>query len=386
MKYTKLMNIKLGLLLVLMSSIFTAVQYSYGGTNCPNGINVAVSGDQYVEVGATTQYTCLGTPSGGTYAWTCSSGFTISAIEGTATAVAGITPSGDQWVKCLYTVEADECEDEMTVTIVKVEVTPNTMSVVESTSSGEFECKVTPSGLNPKYQWLTGSANGAWPSAAGNSPVLQYSAPNSKKTEVCATRWFAPTGSNDITKDGPECEYGIGVEITVGGITLTKSSAAQMEVTVEASGHCDEPKMVNQFGILTATNSVGVWEVVGQGTFASTAPNPWVRCAASSQFDGKFMAHENEHKDQFLNQTPWADLFNANSLYSSTLNSLTATTKILLNSKVWMEVENKKNADYVIMGQQMLNAERGAFAAQNAHPLHFLEYVNEADWRAEYGL
>ncbi len=135
--------------------------------NCPNGLSVSISGDQYMNVGTSKDYTCTGSPSGGTFNWTCSSGFTITSGQtaSTATVQARSTPSGakdDQFLKCKYTVASgDDCEDEKKITIVKIAVTPTTMNVVESKNSSSFTCTVSPTGLSPTYKWLSGSQENA---------------------------------------------------------------------------------------------------------------------------------------------------------------------------------------------------------------------------------
>ena len=125
-KKEKAMKYKKIFIFIVLGIFF--VQGVAMGANCPDGMDVAVSGDAYVEVGATIDYTCEGSPEEGTFAWTCSDGLEITDGETADTAIveASDTPSGAigvEWVNCEYTVsgtgdEEDKvCEDEMEITI-----------------------------------------------------------------------------------------------------------------------------------------------------------------------------------------------------------------------------------------------------------------------------
>lgn len=103
-------------------------QESAKAKNCPNGLTVTIAGGdrggKYVPVGSTDNYTCIGSPSGGTYVWSCSdnleikSGQASSSIEVTATDISSAL--NDQYVKCVYTVNGNSCDEKYFVTSVKL--------------------------------------------------------------------------------------------------------------------------------------------------------------------------------------------------------------------------------------------------------------------------
>lgn len=269
------------------------------------------------------------------------------------------------------------------VAIVKVEITPSSMNATESLDSGEFTCTVTPAGLNPTYQWLTGAANGAWPATAGNNPKLDYNAPAAASTKVKKTRWFAPTPSRRQVVDGCTCSYSINCEVTVGGVKCRAAAPAMLNVSVDMSGRCIWPNFQNWQSITVAKQG-GIWVVTGQGNFSRSAPVPSVNMPASSQFHAKAMTHENKHVTQWTTEAPWKDLFDANALYT-TLKTLTSNvSEADLRAKIFAAVQAKFNADVTIANNTVCDREQGAFDAMNAVSPDFLEF-DDADWKPLYG-
>ena len=278
---------------------------------------------------------------------------------------------------------AEGC-DKVVMTAIGVEITPSSMTATESLDSGTFTCTVTPSDIRPLYQWLAGSDNGAWPATAGNIPELDYSAPTASNTTIKATRWFAPTPSRRQVIDGTTASYSINCMVTIGGVEFYARPSSVLKVRVNMTGQCIRPMFagwqsiqVQQFG--------AVWRVTGQGGFRRTDPIPSVNMPATSQFYFKAMTHENKHVTQWMTEAPWKDLFDADSLYVTTLSSLTSNvSETDLRNQIFAAVSAAYTADNTVANSTVCDREQGAFDAMNAVEPHFLE-LDEVDWRPLYG-
>lgn len=271
------------------------------------------------------------------------------------------------------------------VAIVKVEITPSVMSATESLNSAEFEVKVKPSSISvDSYQWLTGSANGAWPSTAGNNPALDYSSPTANKTRVDDTRWFAPTPSRRQAIDGQTCTYLINCEVDIEGTKIRSDNPASLKVSVDMTGQCSGPNF-EDIDTITVANVSGVFRVTGRGTFHRSAPGPTVNMPISSQFYSKAMKHEQTHADDWVNTVPWKDLVDADKLYNDTISTLTSNvSEADLRTKIFNAVSTQYSADVVIFQTNLCDLEKRAFDAMNAVAPDFLE-LDDADWKPIYG-
>ena len=277
-----------------------------------------------------------------------------------------------------------KCEDRVRLTVFKVDITPANMNATESLDSGTFTCTVTPAGLSPEYEWLTGAANGAWPATAGNSPKLDYSAATDSSTKVKETRWFAPTPSRRQVIDGCTASYNINCKVTVGDVECKAQSASVLNVSVNMTGQFMRPAFTDWQSI--QVQKVGsVWQVTGQGSFRRTAPSPSVNMPATSQFYSKAMTHENKHVTQWTTEAPWKDLFDADSLYTATLSALASNvSEADLRSQIFAAILAKFNADNTVANNTVCDREQGAFDAMNAVAPDFLE-LDEDDWKPLYG-
>ncbi len=391
--------------------LFGSTYHAVAGCNLANGNNLtlAVNGPAYILPGSTNQYTLSGTGNqSGICSWTASNftvpgGNSISSI--TSTIIALIAPSslsssiGDFSVSCSFipsgtTVLSGDCTDDLAITIYTftVDVPPNctdsTIEVIDTLDSDSFAVTFTPSNVPAAVQWLSGSANGAWPTGAGRNPCLNYSNPTGRVTTVTNAWWFAVPNSRDIMSTGNNCYYGIGVEVTVENQTMQLAPAALLDVTVPLGGDCIPPAFTNWQSIPLAKNQNGIWHATGQGSFSRTAPVAVVTniLPATSAFYSKAETHENEHVDQYLNQSPWKDFYDANALYTNSITQITATSELALRVLINHAVQQKLVNDIQTDLQTELQAERGAFNAMNQVPPDYLEYVNESDWRQVYGL
>ena len=251
-----------------------------------------------------------------------------------------------------YTVTAQSslqpsCRDTCLVRVLKVEITPSTMNATESLDSGTFTCTVTPSGLSPTYQWLTGSANDAWPATAGNNPELDCSASTASSTIVNETRWFAPTPDRRQAVDGTSCCYNVNCKVTVGGVKCRASTPATLSVTVDMTGQTRGATFTN-WDTITVAETGGIWQVTGQGNFSRSTPVASVNMPATSQFYNKAMVHENKHVEQWMTGM-FKDLNDANALYNSTLSALTSiNSEADLRGKILTAVFVQFNADDAI--------------------------------------
>lgn len=292
--------------------------------------------------------------------------------------------SASAGVKSITATVSGLGSDSEEMNVVGVEVTPSTMNATESLDSGEFTCTVTPSGLSPSYEWLTGSANGAWPASAGNSPALNYSASTASSTKVNNTRWFAPTPSRRQVVDGTTSSYNINCKVTVGTAVCKDESASVLNVSVDMTGQCTTPNFTDWQSI--QVQKIGaIWKVTGQGTFHRTTPVPSVNMPATSQFYSKAMTHENKHFTQLTAETPWKDLFDATGLYNSTLIGLTSNvSETDLRNQIFAAVDAKSNTDNAVIQNTLCDLEQGAFDAMNAVAPDFLE-LDAADWKPLYG-
>ena len=393
-KFTNLFAVRL--ILMLTSILLTINPLPSEASNCPPGEEISLTFETaptVVEVNGSVKYEVKLDQgvSGGEYEWTYEGWAGAIEMDNSITLTAPSTPStdvGGKTVTCTYTSPNGECKGStsVAVTVVEIKVNPPTsMRVAESLNSGTFKCEVKPSGLNPTYQWLSGAVNGAWPATAGNTPSLQYSNPTGSSTEVNAARWFAPTATNNILVDGPECQYGIGVEVTINGQKFAKKSASSLSVYVDARGETSAPRM-EYYQTIQIAESGGIWRVVGKGDFCRTAAVPSVECEDSSQFVSKLMEHETTHVTQF-DTGMLSGLFDVDWTYTYLISPLTAATDSELRDTI-ADIVYDKTYD----GKQKLKvtnplgfaAEKAAFAAQNAVPPDFLEYVNDDDWYNVY--
>jgi hypothetical protein len=276
-------------------------------------------------------------------------------------------------------------KDKIKVLVVKVDISPATMDAIESLDSDEFICTVTPSDLAPTYRWLTGSANGAWPATAGNEPNLNYSAPTANKTIVKETRWFAKTPSRRLKVDGEICNYWINCEVTIGSSTYRYATPRSLFVQVSYGGTTYPPEFSDWQDIpLEQIN--GEWKTESIGPFSRSAPRPVVYVPVSSQFYSKLMVHENKHVKQWTEESPLKDLFNATTLYNSTLSKLRSTENAQdLRGKINAAVVYQQTIDTAIFNNNRCAKEAEAYDAMNATEVtpHFLE-LDDGDWESIY--
>jgi outer membrane protein OmpA-like peptidoglycan-associated protein len=344
-----------------------------------------------LDKGNTVKCKAVSTPAGGTYTWTVSG--KISIVGSTTNEIVEIKADNqsnskdDSVLKVEYAKDGKKATASMTITVVVVTVSPPSMHVSESLTSGQFSVEVKPAGLVvASYKWLTGTAVGAWPNTAGNNPTLNYGAPNADKTIVNNTRWFAKTPSNLISVDGRSCFYKINCEVTIDGIKYKSDDPASLEVEVENfTGSTSWPEFQNWNSIAVAVDASGTWRVTGQGAFSRTNPIVKVDTLPSSQFYTKVLQHENLHVKQWTSQNPWQSLFNANNLYNSTIRNLTSkVSEADLRSKIWSAVQAQSNADSIVASNTMCQREHAAWVYENTVAPDFLE-LTLADWKAAYG-
>lgn len=266
-------------------------------------------------------------------------------------------------------------EKEISVVVPKAEVTGGG-SVTESLDSGNFTCTVTPSGLSPTYAWKA-DAGTAWPSGAGNSPALNYSAASGQTTKVNKTRWFANPDNRLLSAAGPTCTYQVVCEATINGVKV--SGTTSMPVTVKNVGAtAGWAKFAGNVQISSRVVTSGTeWYVASQGNFRRVAPtNADItgNDPASSQFYNKVQKHEEEHINQWSSEAPWKDLFNADALYKSKLAGMTDNiSEAVLQGWVDMEIRNQTATDQSAAQASRTDAENKANAVSNKISPNYLE-------------
>ncbi len=193
-----------------------------------------------------------------------------------------------------------------------------------------------------------------------------------------------------MSVDGPICTYTINCEVSLGGVKFRDLTPSSLTVEVDPSGVCNGPIFENEMTIqLQSTGLIKkTWSVKGIGSFCRAAVSASVSPPSSSDFYAKCMTHENEHVDQWTNQTPWKDLWDATTLYNGTLKNLTASSEYDLRVKINNEINAQHTADTAIfsLSSNRYNSEKAAFDAQYADdPPDFLE-MTEAEWKPLYNL
>jgi hypothetical protein len=287
---------------------------------------------------------------------------------------------GTQEVVATCGISAKTC----TVTVVKVEIIPRSIDVIESLDSGTFTCVVTPDDLNPTYEWLSGVENDAWPESSGNNPQLDYSAPSDSSTIVRNTRWFAPHNDRRQVVDGLIVSYNISCTVTIGSLQCQAEYPAGLNVGVDLAGQCMPPDF-SDWESIQVEEVYDLWRVVGQGDFHRTPPIPSVNVPQSSQFYDKAMAHENKHVTQFTSEEPWKDLYDANGLYESIISKLTSDIdEADLRIQIATAVLAQRNIDDQVLVNTKCEREEAAFDAMNDVDPDFLE-MDEEDWKPQYG-
>jgi len=267
--------------------MFSNIGMSVDNLPCDLGLVVTVTGDKYVKVGATIDYTCEGSPAGGTYAWTHSDGFSLTADEDTATVTAQATPIGDQWVNCEYTVagtgdEADKvCEGQVDVTIVKVAIVDNNYQGAEDGELVTYTYTIEPAGLGLTPEWSLSPGGGG----TGLEPPVLTSTPEDKKVTVM---YYWHAGNGEV----PPCIYTL--ELGFEGTELCKDLAVQVSV-LQPAGVTD---MV-AFPVSDCIFSNNLYFVQGMESCITVVNSSDVLLSETSQFYNKIEKHEGVHETDF---------------------------------------------------------------------------------------
>lgn len=234
------------------------------------------------------------------------------------------------------------------------------------------------------------------PPGAGNDPDAPgwnvLGGQGGRRLLVERARWFADPDDNRklITGADCRCTYEVHCAVTVRG---ERYEALPARLTVQVRplsgagffGKTMNPQYAGQETLELGTRTVGetaFWVVVGRGSFRRSQPRARVYLSRRSQFYAKTERHENEHVDQWLNQGPWMDLYDADALYAR-LRRLSASSQEALWRRLRNRINFQKNRDLSAQEAAMLDAEKGAYRAERAIEPHYLE-LTDSDVEAWY--
>ena len=171
-------------------------------------------------------------------------------------------------------------------------------------------------------------------------------------------------------------------DVTVEGQTFRASTPATLSVAVLMGAEITNPAF-QSWDSITVAEVGGVWKVTGQGNFSRSAPLINALTLPTSQFYGKIMAHENKHITQWTSELPWKMLYDANTLYATTLSILTGTSEGDLRNKIDAAVLSKKALDNMVTSASRCDGEEAAYAVEIATPPDFLEMTVD-EWKMLY--
>jgi len=348
-----------------------------------------------IAVDEELEITASGTPPlDGVYAWVVGSNLRIvnnPNCDGQETCkwkFKGMTPGTAITKVCFQcvTTGVSECKD-IALTVMKIEISPLSMNVTESEDSLDFEVIIQPTDSSVTYKWLTGSSNGAWPTGAGNNPILNYSNPTGTRTKVHNTRWFAYPDDRRSSVTNSVSTYTINIEVAMNGKVLRPTVPARMRVIADATGLTSWPRFEGVNSIQTSSRNVNgktEWYVSGQGGFTRASPIMKINVPTTSQFYNKVYIHESKHVTQWTLEAPWKDLFDANALYNTVLKNLISTTSEEdLRSQILRAILTKNAADHQVGMNTVCARELAAFALDRAVAPHYLE-IDDSEVPGEY--
>ena len=216
------------------------------------------------------------------------------------------------------------------IIVPKVEITPSTATVIEGADSGDFEAIVTPTGLSGlTYEW-------EWEAyaASGNTPSVTYTAPNAAKTQVARAHWYA--FPDDRCAADTVCDYLLRCTVRIGDVAC--SSSARMSVQLVTPAARTEPKYEITGGATVAYDPTNqLWYVAGTGSLSRQVvftTDWWLH--ANSEFTAKIQAHENQHRQDFLNGFDGHTFVTVPEFYAR-ISSLVDPTSAGLVSKITAE-------------------------------------------------
>ena len=280
-----------------------------------------------------------------------------------------------------FTAAWDEIELTVKVIVVKIEIEGvewteeglNSKICQDSNTVLEFSFKavVQPDTVNvSEYIW---TAN--WPENVGHEPEVNFEDSFTQKTNVVKAKWFADPDSNLLSETGHISEYKIFIAISVGGLQL-KSDPHIWQVKVTIGGACIWPAFINEKSIVIEEVD-GIFVVTEQGGFSRSEPRIIVEASQSSDFYNKVYVHEQTHVDQWQNQEPWKNLFDANKLYNSSLHGMESDCKQDLRDQISALVSQKHLDDMALAEQYECRQEQEAYAAEREEWPNYLELTVE---------
>ncbi len=230
-----------------------------------------------------------------------------------------------------------DCESEREVIFVNVEEIEGPEQTTEGLDSSTFVANVLPEGEDYQYSWTA-----EWPAGVGHEPGVNFMNSSDQETQVEKAQWFAEPDSQWLTDTGTSCVYDIFVTIAVGDLDC-KSDPHKWTVEVEYSAICYWPEFKN-VNTIAVEEINGTFVVTGQGDFHRSEPEiDMLDTPETSDFYDKFLAHEEEHYDQWTNQDPWQNLFDADTLYNNEIEGLQSQVS---------EAELREQIDGIILSQE----------------------------------
>jgi len=254
--------------------------------------------------------------------------------------VQGLEPSAaprDIHLRLRYTAAGgQQVNDDIRLTVFKVEITPSTATVIEGADSGDFEAIVTPTGLSGlTYEW-------EWEAyaASGNTPSVTYTAPNAAKTQVARAHWYA--FPDDRCAADTVCDYLLRCTVRIGDVACSSSARMSVQLVTPAAETVPEFNLTGGPTVAyDATNQL--WYVAGPGSLSRQlvfTTDWWLH--ANSEFTAKIQAHENQHRQDFLNGFDGHTFVTVPEFYAR-ISSLVDPTSAGLVSKI-----NAEHAQYLL--------------------------------------
>jgi len=268
--------------------------------------------------------------------------------------------------------------DAIVLKAVEIEI-EGPVSPDEGEDSEEFEAKVNPSVLKEdatyEWKWRTDASN------PGNNPSVDFEDDDEEKTIINEAHWFASPNSRLQSVTTWSCTYLISCEVMVEGKKCKKEVAWRVEIPLLTD--CGAPACVDNPRItgIPAISSREVdghteWYVSGKGTLAKVPASKRTALSSNSQFWNKmYVVHEGRHLSQWETWDQLKNLYDADTLYTNILQSMTSTeSQADLESKIMDAIVAVQSRDTEIAYSFETEMEMDAFNVSNAVEPNYLEF------------
>lgn len=261
---------------------------------------------------------------------------------------------------------------------VLISITPEKDKPIDGEGSFLFKCIVNPSTLNPSYEWLASEADGSWRAGAGNSPCLNYETPSDPDTFINRTRWYPALKNSPWLADNPlEAPYSVNCKVTIDEVVSKTTCKDNLIVCLPKQlGLTFAPSLRGITNINTSIrfiNGVTEYYVTDIGGFHRKEPSVKINVLETSCFHKKATVHEQSHFNEYTNDAPWKDLYQAQAIYSQYIwFKKSVINKADLITQIQEDIISIWRADINVDKSYLVQSEMKAYTAGNAQDPQYL--------------